>query len=391
MVRYAIVVGACENILGIQGCCTQNDDETLLSQWAVINAHCVATPLNRSQNLWSKKTKILLDVVQALHWCQSHDLIHVDLSPKNIKMTAGGICKLDLGLEQLLVMKKVTSDELRDRVIDFGVLFYWMCGGTIDEGAKIKRGGGQPDLGEIPQDFAEVIEYCWSITSASVIDSSFYLQLKDRILLATNNYFFPFTDAIWPSMSLETSLDRLLEDLGATPNLTRDIKRTFFGISECDLKQNHVIVPEQYINLLNWCGPDATDIVNDVTTLLSQPYFQGRMSSSDAFAFLNGKPQKTFIIRLNVGGSEPVDKYPYTISVMENSVTNYRVVLGSDKTFVQVTIKNHTRTISGYDGESVVSMLMKLILELRRVGLLGNPPKPSNVPTSGKLPTYHDQ
>lgn len=105
-----------------------------MEDWALITPH-VNRSLEDAQRwdlLLSKKIKMAREVasgmyrhitkscvcsllVLALHWCQPYEYIHVNVTLANIKLTTQSQCRLDLGTDQLLTLKKVTGEELQDR------------------------------------------------------------------------------------------------------------------------------------------------------------------------------------------------------------------------------------------------------------------------------------
>jgi len=79
------------------------------------------------------------------------------------------------------------------------------------------------------------------------------------------------------------------------------------------------ITIERFSSLLKWFGQmkqDQQDILTRIVAVLSQDWFFGAISSGDAEEYLKLHKDKpgTFLVRLNMGGNNPIEKSPFTIS-----------------------------------------------------------------------------
>lgn len=149
-----------------------------------------------------------------------------------------------------------------------------------------------------------------------------------------------------------------------TLTLRREIlKKNFFAVTEKD----KTMPIEAFQNLLCWVGPIHT-LFENIDYICKKPYFfgmasdfglliqLGNMNSAIAAGKLTAQPNKTFLVRLNSGTSEPVQTYPYTISMrVETGEKHYRTFLNSSKTrvrFHRIFLEiSDFRAVETHDGE----------------------------------------
>jgi len=80
---------------------------------------------------------------------------------------------------------------------------------------------------------------------------------------------------------------------------------------------------ERFSSLLKWFGKmkqDQQDILTRLQAVMSQDWFFGAISAGDAedqLKLYKDKPG-TFLVRLNMGGSNPIEKAPFTISRIDS-------------------------------------------------------------------------
>jgi len=88
---------------------------------------------------------------------------------------------------------------------------------------------------------------------------------------------------------------------------------------------------EKFSLLLKWFGPlnqNGRNIMDRVEAIVKKPWFFGGLSSLETEQNLSQYSNKpgTFLVRLNMGGNEPIDKTPFTISrIDQNGFVHTRV------------------------------------------------------------------
>jgi len=414
-VRNYIVVGASDHIVGAQASCSENDDGEHLEDWALITPYFPRSLKDAQLHtlLLAKKITMAREIASALHWCQPHEFIHIDLSLDRIKLTSPtssttqGQVKLDFGIEQLLKKEKVTPGKLQERAISFGILLWKLCRKDYDKSHNCYKDTHhytiqnikeeqRPNLEGIPKLVSDIILSCWNVTEAEAYAGDYFSKKGDALLTAAIKTLLhkPEEQSLW-GLTLENEYDLFLPKLVTTCGVPHNkklemvtkLKKFFFALTEKD----RVMPIEAFRNLLCWCGP-LDSLMEEVNAFCLKPYFFGSMTATTAAGFLSGKPAKTFLLRLNSGYNEPVDLHPYTLSMVwaDGLERHYRVSLSrkEDKLKLRVSIEGKSSAYLQQNGESQISMVHHMIIGMLEGGILGTVCKGTPVVAKVKVPIY---
>jgi hypothetical protein len=111
-----------------------------------------------------------------------------------------------------------------------------------------------------------------------------------------------------------------------------------------------VVSIEKFSNLLKWFGKikqDPYNVMDRVETVMKKDWFFGDLGASDAESKLKAVGKSgTFLVRLNMGGQETIEKTPFTISRLDDKGKPYhtRVYPREDAGFL-VKIKKGTEEV----------------------------------------------
>jgi len=119
-------------------------------------------------------------------------------------------------------------------------------------------------------------------------------------------------------------MKRLIQQLGKRPaKIPLEITCLEKLVVEEEGGEKFVTI-ERFNSLLKWFGRMKTDQQQDILTriyaVLSKDWFFGAISSSEAEEYLKLYKDKpgTFLVRLNMGGNNPIEKTPFTISRIDS-------------------------------------------------------------------------
>eukprot|EP01128_Nolandella_sp_AFSM9_P001212 TRINITY_DN11319_c0_g1_i1.p1 TRINITY_DN11319_c0_g1~~TRINITY_DN11319_c0_g1_i1.p1 ORF type:complete len:700 (-),score=125.94 TRINITY_DN11319_c0_g1_i1:110-2209(-) len=362
------------NIVSIMGACRSEENE-----WGIITEYLIRGDLHsilsqeQSIPVW-RKIQFAIDVAEGMAWLTGKQvqILHRDLKPENILVSESWTCKVaDFGLSRITSLKEekiidrgkgpgsvlwMAPEVLLHRPVDtkldvysFGIVVWQIFSqrrpfdsiGTFDEFVeKVGRKGLRPPLNVVPEDLRAIVVRCWAG------HPEFRPEFTELIgLLNTSRidcYFppatLPFGNSFWKRYfprSANVRLRRVLNHLQT--HFERDIP--FEEVTILCLKE--ILTPkrlgvltvsiDRFSKFLKWFGDinPVSPIFSTLVNVLKQKWFFGELGSADATRKLEPhiRTVGTYLVRLNPGGNESIQKSPFTISRVnsDQSITHIRI------------------------------------------------------------------
>eukprot|EP01126_Amoeba_proteus_P025734 TRINITY_DN2559_c0_g1_i13.p1 TRINITY_DN2559_c0_g1~~TRINITY_DN2559_c0_g1_i13.p1 ORF type:complete len:476 (+),score=64.69 TRINITY_DN2559_c0_g1_i13:218-1645(+) len=405
-VQQFSLLGACPQILGVHGYCNR-DGNRKLRQWAVLTSPVSRTfaDCKLDQFGLSNKVQMIWDVLSALQWIHFYPHVHVDLSLHNICLPSSGPTQIRLEHEQL-VRNDTYPDELQDRLVGLGLLIWKLFatnGCPLDYTASLVKekiisagrrvgGGNQAEnqrnrilfpIKVHPPSVEKIVYDCWEMKPTCQI----YTTIKEQL------YSFLLPALPTPPLHLEICVKDLLQKLGADPGSSQEIIKHFLsnlndGVDCLRCGGNDVVSIEQVADFFEWCGPRAEDVVPSTLKLVRWRYFRARTPRKNVTLELIGQRPKTFLLRLNLGNTEPVYKAPYIISRLgeDKNMLHHPIYISRSRSMLSILFGDVVYSVVRINHESTVEMLQRLVeilfqknvvIEMEIPTLLEIPYKPS--------------
>lgn len=372
------------NVVTLLGACTE-DRQSLCIVTELLEVDLRAVLHNPDIQLSNlQKYNFAIDIAMGMAWLHNakpHPIIHRDLKPSNLLLDSNWRVKVcDFGLSTILpkndflrdqnhavgsaiwmapevLMGKLLSDKLD--VYSFALILWeiWTRKEPYGEYKTVEqlrsatcKQGSRPSLKKgIPGPLVPILESCWAQTATSRPAFSQTLDMLKEALVATelgpNPRAVKLWSECWPGLT-EVAFKDLEEKLMKVMGLNID---DYSVQLEClkilithEKKKGSDTTPCVNIHkfglALSWFGPmDAhpweagnTTFLDRAKAIMSKPWFFGDIERTEAEDFLlnsNKKKKGTFLVRLNLGGSEEPSISPFIISKLnkEQRVEHIRV------------------------------------------------------------------
>lgn len=315
----------------------------------------------------TRKLQFAIEICEGMAWLHGQGILHRDLKPANVLLDNNWTCKIcDFGLSQITKSKEKKRDqdeapgsvlwmapevllnEDLDSKLDvyaFALVFWEIL--TRDNlfeeyddkdvfTEDIAKKNVRPPLDGIHLKLAEILKQSWDRDPTK---RPSFEDLIDSIRKATLDIYFPkdlcpdaaaFWGKYYPGKWRVPFKD------GAAPfikNLHRYLEKRHMSKIQINCVQKivaeedggeTVVTIEKFSNLLKWFGKikqqDPYNIMDRVEAVMRKEWFFGDLDSSDADSKLkvSSKPG-LFLVRLNMGGQESIEKTPFTISRIDQN------------------------------------------------------------------------
>lgn len=318
----------------------------------------------------TRKLQFAIDICQGMAWLHGQNILHRDLKPANVLLDDNWNCKIcDFGLSQVQKSKahkrdedeapgsvlwmapEVLLNEDLDSKLDvyaFALVLWEILTrdnlfeeyddkDVFTEDIAVK--GVRCSLDGIHDHLAVIIKQSWDRDPAK---RPTFVELIDMIKKAMLDIYLPtslcpdaaaFWGKYWPGKSkvpfkdgnapFAKNLHRYLEKRHMSKTQVACLQRL---IAEQEGGELSVSI-EKFSFLLKWFGKvrqDTYTILDRVEAVMKKDWFFGGIESAAAEDKLKEYRQPgTFLVRLNMGGSEAIEKTPYTISRIDPKGKTY--------------------------------------------------------------------
>jgi hypothetical protein len=307
----------------------------------------------------SRQLQCAVDICKGMAWLSARHILHRDLKPANILVDANWTCKIcDFGLSQIQKTKQKLQDDdeaagsvlwmapevlLKQQfdskldVYSFALVLWELftrkelfpeydSKDTFTE--AIARQNIRPPLDGIHPVLQKIISQSWDR------DPQKRPTFEELLILLQNAWGQIFIPATCPlaiqfwekyfkgkwKVDWDLFVRRFPAALGKKKDSSK-LKLNFECLDKLateEEKGEKFITIERFGTLLKWFGPiksEGADILDHIQNTMKQDWFFGPIAYEDAEGFLkHHKLPGTFLVRLNMGGSTPVESSPFTIS-----------------------------------------------------------------------------
>jgi len=349
------------NILLCMGACTeqeygQNNYAIVMEFMPRGDLHTLLHTLSIPLSL-PKKMQFAVDICKGMAWLAAQNILHRDLKPANVLIDQNWTCKIcDFGLSQVTKTRKKIQDqdeapgsvlwmapevllgEQIDAKLDvyaFALVFWEILTRKelFDEyddkdifTEDIARKNVRPPLDDIHPVLQEILSKSWDRNpdSRPTFEQLLPMQEKALIQIYLPTELCPLAGTFWeknfpararvPQESFITKFIKALGNKNPTHKLCLEALLTEEDGGE------KVVSIERVSSMLKWFGRMKLDgthtIIDRVASVMSKPWFFGPASANEAedrLKIFRDKPG-CFLVRLNMGGGNPIEKAPFTIS-----------------------------------------------------------------------------
>jgi len=309
----------------------------------------------------NKKIKFAIDICQGMAWLSGEEvkIIHRDLKPANVLIDSNWNCKIaDFGLALLKSKGMLKGDDsgggsplwmspealleepvitVKTDVYSFGLVFWEMMTQkdlfpeyndldlfTTDIAIKGKR----PSLEGVEPIISEIITRCWAkdVKVRPTFKELIPILQNARVDINLPVTLCPTANQMWKEKFLSSSkvamsvfMKQLFVTLGKPENpLHKNMIAQLLWGDFANL-DNKMMSTGKLSRLIKWFGPLKQGEVNMLMRMeevMKQKWFFGTVNVDQSEKFLRNMPKEEscFIVRLNTGGSTPIEQSPITIS-----------------------------------------------------------------------------
>jgi len=305
-----------------------------------------------------------IDICKGMAWLSGQQILHRDLKPANILVDQNWTCKIcDFGLSQIQRSKQKLQDEdeaagsvlwmapevlLKDKidskldVYSFSLVLWEILTradlfSEYEDKEEFTRaitiGNVRPHLKGIHPALQSIVSQAWDRDPGKRPNFEELLTMLQKALIDIYlpRDLCPVSSAFWEKYFKGKSkapwdqfMKRFVQQLGKRPlKIPIEIACLEKLVVEEEGREKFVTI-EQFSSLLKWFGrmkqDQQQDILTRITTVMQQDWFFGAISSAEAEDYLKFNKDKpgTFLVRLNMGGNNPIEKSPFTISRIDS-------------------------------------------------------------------------
>jgi len=418
------------NVVTLLGACTE-DRQSLCIVTELLEVDLRTVLHNHEIQLSNlQKFNFAIDVAQGMVWLHNakpHPIIHRDLKPSNLLLDANWRVKVcDFGLSTILpgndflqdknhavgsaiwmapevLMGKLLSDKLD--VYSFALILWeiWIRREpygeykTVEElrNATCKQGLRPSTKKGIPGPLITIMERSWTQTASQRPSFVEILDLLKEALVAieigsNRPRAIQLWSIHWPGVS-EIHWSALQKELAREMNLDIQEYEIEFKCLETLVAQEKkkgsdttpIVNIHRFGLVLSWFGPmenhtwEHSDVtfLTRIASIMARPWFFGDIERTEAEDLLLSVKRKkgTFLVRLNLGGSEEPSVSPFIISKVnkEQKVEHIRVYPNSTGWHIHTKNKSSSgKTTTG--NESIQGDFEALIKRLKSKDIIGD-------------------